>query len=152
MVDSDTVLSDSILLVRNTIRDNVIDPISATRKSDSNFVMTSYPQRPTQYPIITVRGIGMPSLTKLGARSSIYNALVPIEVRVWARNEKEKINLTEQWINVMRTNQLSGNDFVDSERLLDFAIVSSVPVDEEGKQGVKSQVTQANFTFLLGET
>ena len=73
------------------------------------------------------------------------------EIRVWARNEKERDELTEQVYNQMRSNQFGGgSSWSDDEELHDFRWVSGVPVDELGEEGIKSMVLNCEFMFALG--
>jgi len=104
LVNSSTLLSDTILFIRNDLRSNIIDPIASTRSSNEKFLMTSYPKRNTTYPIITVRG-EIASSSKLGQQSEKHLMNFRMEIRIWARNEKEKNNLFDEVFTRMRINQ-----------------------------------------------
>jgi len=150
MVSTDTFLQDSALLIKKVITDNITDPISNSRPFDSKFVMTSYPARKAIYPLITIRIDGVPAMLKMGMRSELRYTTVPIEVRVWARNEKERDILTQNIINILRTNEFGTGSTSDTNELHDFNLVSSVPVDETGIEGIKSMVMTFNYFFVLG--
>lgn len=151
VVSSTTFISDSELLIRNLLSNGITDPISAKRPTGQRFVMTSYPKRPegTTYPIITVMSIGTPTDKPLGIGSQLQWVSMNFEIRIWARDMKQKANLTEQVINFLRSNQLSGQNISGSE-LHDFRVLSSVPIFENGENGIKSQVLQVAYKFVLG--
>jgi len=154
MVSTTTYISDTIKFIRNDLLNNITDPISTTRSTNSKFVMTSYPQRPAEYPLITVRHDGGASIKRLGMRSELIWMSIPVEVRVWARNEKEKDTLTQQVINRLRSNQFGGGASTsDDQELHDFDILSQTPIYEEGGEGeisIKSMVISIQYNFVLG--
>jgi len=154
-INTNTFLSETVLFLRDQLLANITDPISSSRVTSgpraSRFVMTSYPTRPTVYPIITIRNDGPTDIQRMGMRSELKWVSIPIEVRIWARNEKERDNLTEQTMNFLRTNQYGGNSTsADDKDLHDFTFLSAVPVDELGQEGVKSMVITVGYNFVLG--
>ena len=151
MVNSTTYISDSTVFLRDNLIGAITDPISSTRNSNSKFVLTSYPARLAQYPLITIRSEGTEEIAKSGMRSELSWVRLPFEIRIWARNEREKDILTQQVINQLRTNQYDGgSSSSDDQGLHDFSLVSAVPVDEPGEQGIKSMVLTVNYKFFLG--
>lgn len=142
-------LSDVTLLIRDDLRTNITDPISGTRGTNQKFVMTSYPERTATYPIITVQNINIVAPARLGMQSEIHQALLPLEIRAWARNVKERDTLTQLIINRLRDNTI--NKF-NPANLYDFNIKSAVNVDEPGDAGIHSKVITVEFKFLLGST
>lgn len=151
MVSTTTFISDTIKFVRNTLDTNLTDPITTSRTGRDRFVMTSYPQRPVKYPILTVRHVGTTDIQRMGMQSELHFMTIPIEVRIWARNEKERDELTEQTINTLRTNNFGVSSSVDSEDLHDLSFDSNVSVDEVGEEAVKSQILQISYSFVVGE-
>jgi len=147
MVSTSTLLSDTILFVRNTLRTNVTDPLLSTRPSTEKWVMTSYPRRAVSYPNITVKGVNL-SDVPLGQQSEQRRVEFEIEVRIWARNEKEKNNLFDSVYTHMRTNQFTGAGTSYNANLYDFDLLSAVEVDEEGEQGIKSRVCMYKYNFI----
>jgi len=151
MVSTSTFIQDTIKFIRNTLSTGITDPISASRTGRERFVMTSYPQRPVKYPIITVRSEGQADIKRLGMRSESSWTKLPIEVRIWARNETEKDSLTQSVHNVLRENQFSGgSSSSDDEELHDFQILSVVPLDESGQTGIKSMIITVQYMYILG--
>lgn len=149
-VSTSTFIKDAILVIRTLLRTNVTDPISSSRSAKSKFVHTSYPQSNVQYPHITIRSEGVPAVNKMGMRSELRWTQLPIEIRIWAKNEEQRDSLTQDVINVLRSNEFGSGSTSDTEELHDFTILSSTPVDETGKEGVKSMVVRAQYMFVLG--
>lgn len=143
-----TFLSDTVLFIRDDLRTNLTDPINGTRKTGSNFVMTSYPQREVDYPLITVKHNGSSQIRRLGLRSEGVLFRLPMEIRVWARNIKEKDNLSEQVVTQLRTNQFGSGSTSEFE-LHDFKINSMIDVDEPGDKGIKSKVIEVEYIAIV---
>jgi len=148
MVSTATFISDSVKLIRDSLQAGIIDPITSSRVGRERFVMTSYPQRGVRYPIITVKAMSIKHLQRLGFQSEATYVRLPLEVRVWARNEKEKDELTEQVYNYFRDNQLTGTD-LSGNGLNDFKLDNMVNVDEDGESGIKSKVIEVSFAVVL---
>lgn len=149
-VNSQTFLSDTIIYIRDDLRDNIVDPISATRPSNENFVMTSFPQRSVTYPIITIRDINTEDIRRLGIGSELHLIRIPLEIRIWARNIKEKDELFQVVVNRLRSTQLSGASSKRAANLHDFKLLSATNVDESGDGATKSKVIQIEYVFILG--
>ena len=147
-LSASTFLSDSTLFVRDGLSTNITDPIVASRAGRERFVMTSYPKRGVKYPIITVRPSNPHDDKRLGMQSEGTWTFLPFEVRVWARNEKEKDFLTQEVITFLRTNQFGTDSSVDFE-LHDYKWVSSFDVDEEGEEGIKSRVMEIQYKAVI---
>ncbi len=147
-VYSATFLSNTINLIRDKLRTNITDPISSIRPANENFALTSYPKRPVTYPIITVtdRGIIQPGRLGMASEGTVLN--VTIEIRVWARNVRERDELTEQIYDYLRTNQLDATGLANSN-LHDFTLSSAVNVDEEGEAGIRSKVCEYRFLVII---
>lgn len=47
-------ISTSVLIIRDYLRNNLTDPIAATRDEDKQFVLTNMPTRSVQYPHVIV--------------------------------------------------------------------------------------------------
>jgi len=146
-ITSATFMSETVLFIRDDLRSNISDPIS--RSNREKFVVTAYPKRNTLYPIITIRNSGPAAPGgRLGMQSEGMKLIVPLEVRVWARNEKERDNLSEQVFARLRLNQFGSGDTSTSKDLHDFSWLSSVPIDEEGEAGIKSMVMEFAYLFV----
>jgi hypothetical protein len=148
-ISASTFISDTIKFVRDRLDANITDPISAARVGRERFVMTSYPMRGTKYPIITVREAGISQNSQLGMQSEATYINFPIEIRIWARNEKEKDFLSQEVYEYLRTNQLAGSNGNVEEGLFDFDLTNSVNVDEDGDNAIKSRVMTFAFNEII---
>jgi len=103
-ISSTTFIKDIILFLRNDLRTNITDPLSR----GSGFVMTSYPEVDVRYPIITLKAVDIDTRS-LGMASEQQWATLMVEIRVWARNEKEKDGLTSLVVDRLRQIQYGAN-------------------------------------------
>lgn len=146
MAARSTLIRDILFFIKNDLSSNVTDPISSTRTAKSNLVMTSYPQRPVEYPLITIK---IPNIeaVRVGMQSTVLDMIVPVEIRVWARNEREKDEASEEIIDRLASIQHISSGSVDND-IHDFQILSSTEVDEPGQKGIKSRVIVAQYSFF----
>jgi len=142
MVETTTFVRDTLFFIKNDLTSNVTDPISARRKADSHFIMTSYPVREAEYPIITIKLVNT-SATRVGMQSKAMDMELDIEVRIWARNVKEKDELFTLVFNRLKDIQFTTTGSINSN-LHDFELLSSVDVEEET---IKSRVTEVKYKF-----
>ena len=149
MVASSTYLKDTILFVRNDLRTNITDPIATKRPSGQTFVMTSYPDKPVTYPLITVKDVNSSEIQRLGMQSELHFLKIELEIRVWARTASERDELTQNVLNRLRSNQF-GSGSENEDNLHDFLILSTLNIDEPGAQGIHSKIMTIQFTFVLG--
>lgn len=149
MVATATFISDTVTFIRDRLSAGITDPMSNSRVNRERFVMTSYPERETRYPIISVK-LSNAFTERTGQISEADWATMTIEVRVWARNVKERDFLFQQVHNFLRSNQFSGGTAsVDDEDLHDFRLLSVVPIDEDGEAGIHSAVAEYEYKTVL---
>ena len=141
-VNSETFITDLIILIRDRLRDNINDPLN--RSANERFIMTSYPQNVVNYPVITVVDTGTRQEGKLGMGSQGTILRLGVEIRIWARNVKERDTLFDEVHEYLRTNQITGDDLNDAN-LYDFNLNSVVNVSEED---VKSKVGEFTWLYL----
>jgi len=141
-VNSSTFTTDVIILLRDSLRDTLDDPI--VRSGNDKFILTSYPSKPVKYPVITITDTGSRQEGKLGMGSQGTVLRLGIEIRVWARNVKERDTLFDAIYDHLRTNQLSGDDLTNAN-LHDFSLDNSVNVSEEN---IQSKVGEFTYLFL----
>ena len=148
-VNSATFLADTINLIRDKIKTNITDPIVTIRPAHEKFVLTSYPKRSVTYPIITItdRGILQPGRLGMASEGTVLN--MNIEVRIWARNVRERDELTQEVYDYLRTNQLDNVTGLADSNLHDFTLSSAVNIDEEGEAGIRSKVCEYNFLIII---
>ena len=115
--------------------------------------MTSFPQRDAQYPMIIVRDNGVSDVKRLGMQSEQSWINIPIEVRVWARNIKERDELSQSVYNFLQKNQIGTGSETINFGLHDFKCTSMLnidDVDENGKDtGVRSKQMNFNWKTII---
>ena len=146
-VESGTFIKDILFFVKNDLSSNITDPITATRNSQSKFVMTSYPQRLAQYPLITVKLTNYRA-TSAGMQTTTMDVVAQIEIRVWARNQKEKDSLANDCYKRLRDIQFTATTGSVANYLYDFELLSAVEVDEDGEDQPKSRVISIQYKFF----
>lgn len=140
-----TFIKDILSFIKNDLNSNISDPLS-TRAKNSAFIMTSYPQRQVQYPLITLK-VTNQSGTRAGMQTDTMDVVVNIEIRVWARNEKEKDDLSTKIYDRLRQIQFTSSTGSIANELHDFTLLSMNEIDEPGEQGIKSRILQIGYTF-----
>lgn len=151
MVSTDTILSGSIIYIRDQLRTNITDPLSRT--NGVGFVMTAYPKRKTDFPVITVRKQNFDFGERLGMQTEAFYATVMLEIRIFARNEKERDNLSEQVMTYLNSNQFPYTTSNTSTQvdLHDFRVVNCVNIDEMTSEGgVLTSSISVTYRFLYG--
>ncbi len=149
MTTKTNLVSDVLFFIKNDLSSNIIDPISIGRATNSKFIMTSYPQRAVQYPLVTIKISDIVGL-RAGMQTTNQDFLLTLEVRVWARNEKEKEELYTKIINRLANIQFTATTGSIANDLFNFNITSSVEVDSEGEsnaQVIKSRIAQITYNF-----
>ena len=141
-VNSSTFITDLIILIRDKLKNNIDDPLN--RPASQKFVMTSYPQSAVTYPVITVTDTGSTQEGKLGMGSQGTIMRLGIEIRVWARNVKERDTIFDEVYDYLRTNQLEGDDLT-AANLHDFTMNSVVNVPEKD---IQSKVGEFTWLYL----
>lgn len=143
MVNSQTILGDTLFFVKDFLDSNISDPIS--RPSGHKFVMTSYPERPTRYPLITIKDINLDS-NPLGIQSEHQLINITLEIRVWGRTISERDKLSQEVIHDLRNNQIGSSGTFHANDLFDFKLLSAINLDEP--DGPKSKILQINMIFI----
>lgn len=140
-----TLLRDLLYFLKTDISSNVTDPIAGTRGSGSAFVMTSYPQREVKYPIITIKITNLEA-NRSGMQITAMDIKMNVEIRIWARNEKEKDTLYNAIMDRLANIQFTASGS-EANDLHDFNILSSIEIDEPGEAGIKSRILQIKYSF-----
>jgi hypothetical protein len=82
-----------------------------------------------------------------------YYATVLVEARIFARNEKERDNLTEQILTYLNSNQFpyTTSNTSTNVDLHDFRILSCVNIDDmDSENGYLSTSIMLQYKFLYG--
>lgn len=145
-VTTGSFISDSILFLRNVLRSGIQDPLSGRTGS---FIFTSYPKSNTVYPIITIKNTGI-TTQKLGMSSETSLSNMRYEAKVFSKNSKECDNLTQNIINILRTNQF-GTNSTNDEQVFGFKIDSVVPVvTDDGINTIHQKSITFTYKIFLG--
>ena len=148
MAAKTTLIRDFLYFIKNDLSSNITDPDSSKRPTTSKFVMTSYPERLVHYPIITIKLTNLEA-RRAGMQVTTQDITLNLEVRIWARNEKEKDSIATDVLNRLANIQFSagGSELSDFH---DLFIGSAVEVDEPGegdKAGIKSRIFSIVYKF-----
>lgn len=149
VVNTDTFIADAIFFVKDQIDSNITDPISSTRPSGQKFVLTSYPKEPVSFPIVTVVDDGIEDV-KLGQGSEQRQVFITVEVRMWARNVKERDELAQDIYNQFRSTELDESTGSAANNLHDVGIQPMRNVDDGGERGIKSKVLPLRYYMMIG--
>src|SRR3990167_998389 len=144
MVQSQSILADTIFYVKDFLNSNITDPI--TRPGNEDFIMTSYPTRAVRYPIITIKDLNSNDLGALGLQSEASLYYIDMEVRVWGRNVKERDQLAQEIYNDLKNNQIGASGTSQANDLHDFRLLSMVNLSEA--DGPKSKIITFRFMFI----
>lgn len=144
-ISTSTFISDVVIFIRNLLRTNITDPLSRT--NGVGFVMTAFPKRQTQYPLITVKASNAPT-TKLGMQSEVHLVTMSLEIDTYGRNAKEGDDLAQDVINVLRSNQYGVNS-TDVEEIHGFVLTSMVPIPDDGDGDNMVHHKNLNFEYKV---
>ena len=135
-----TFLADTVCLIRDKLKTN----ISAVNSR----VYTSYPQVGVVYPMISIvdRNISQPQRLGMGSEGTLIN--ITLEIRIWARNVKERDELFDSVYNYLKNNQLDDTTGLVASNLIGFTMTSALNISEEGEAGIKSKVMEIKFQFI----
>jgi len=139
-----TLLTDVFSFIKTALA-GITDPIASSRGSTSSFIMTSYPQREVKYPLITIKCSNFVA-PRSGMQTTAQDMRLNLELRIWARNEKEKDSLFIQVQNALADAQFTGSGSV-ANSLHNFDVLSGIEIDEPGEQGIKSRILQIKYNF-----
>ena len=150
VITSSKLMSETILFIRDRLRVGITDHESTIRTTaGQQFIMTSYPRREVMYPLITIKGLNATDEI-LGQGSETSRVTFAIEVRIWARNEKEKNNLFDDVYSYLRQNQIPSSTANTSQnvQLFDFKLLSATEIDDPGEEGIKSRILNVEYKFI----
>ena len=145
-VESNTFIRDILFFIKNDFLSNITDPESGKRSANSEFIMTSYPQRLVQYPLITIKLTNF-TATSAGMQTNAMDVTAFIEVRVWGRQEKEKDELANDCYKRLRDIQFTSGGS-RANYLYDFTLLSAVEIDEPGTDQPKSRLLNIRYNFF----
>lgn len=149
MVEKDTIIRDVLFFLKDDFNSNITDPISSDRTNNSRFVMTSYPVRPVEYPVVTIKCTNI-EMIRAGMQTTAQDITLSIEIRIWARNQKEKDEIATDILNRLSDIQFTSSTGSVDNNLHDLLIGSAIEIDEPGESGaqvIKSRVLSIQYKF-----
>lgn len=141
-MERETLIRDLLNFIKTDLSNNIEDP---RPDRTGNFIMTSYPQKEVQYPLITLKVTNLEA-KRSGMQVTALDIRMNVEVRVWARNEKEKDSIYCLIMDRLANIQFD-SDGSENNDIHDFNILSSIEVDEPGEGGIKSRILQCTYKF-----
>lgn len=148
-VTRSNIIHDVLFFIKDDLDGQITDPFSSKRSAKSKFIMTSYPQKPAQYPIITLRIANIEAL-RAGMQTTAQDITITLEIRIWARNEKEKEIIYQQVSNRLKNIQFTASTGSIANNIHDYNELSAVEVDEPGESGgkvIKSRIITCVYRF-----
>ena len=128
MATRSNLYADLLFFVKDDLNDNITDPISSSRSGRSSFVMTSYPHREVQYPLITVKIANLEAF-RAGMQTDRLDMTLDFEIRIWSKSQAQRDQLTQQIIDRLADIKFTSSGSVES-KFHDFGITSATDVDE----------------------
>jgi len=145
VVESATFVRDVLFFIKDDLTTGVDDPLTG-RTTQSNFIMTSYPQRLVEYPLITIKLLNYDA-TRAGMQTKAMDVTLAIEVRVWGRNQKEKDELANNCYKRLRDIQFTASTGSIANNLHNFTLLSATELDEPGEDQPKSRILNIQYNF-----
>lgn len=149
-IASGSVIRDVTLLIRNLISGAGLDPVSGARAnvSGARFVMTNFPERNVVYPMITVEARKQ-AAEKLGSNSQSMKVPVTVTTRTWSKSKGQADQLADAVFRVLQTSQSGGALSTEGNGLYGFTGLAEVDVDDPGKEGIHSKVSEFGYYVLV---
>jgi hypothetical protein len=146
VVESATFIRDVLFFIKNDLLTNITDPIVSKRSGSSGWVMTSYPQKLVQYPLITIKMTNFNG-TRAGMQTNAMDVTLNLEIRIWGRDQKEKDTLGNSVYKRLRDIQFTTTTGSIANSLNGFTLLSATEVDEPGEDQPKSRILQIKYNF-----
>ena len=135
-------IRDSTFCIHNLLSGNITDPQSANRATGEQFTMTSWPDRPVRYPVITVQQTGFESSYAGIASNNTINH-ISFEINVWSKSIAEKESLAGSVFAVLAQNQT----ITAASGLMDLRFYNITNLDEDGPDGVHRKLLGVRYLY-----
>jgi len=145
-IESSTFIRDVMFFIKDDFLNNITDPLKR-RKNTSKFVMTSYPQREVQYPLITIKLVNQEA-SRAGMQVNAMDVTIQLEIRIWGRNQKEKDDIANECYKRLRDAQFIAETGSVANNLHDFRLLSATELDEPGEDQPKSRLLNIQYIFF----
>jgi len=145
-ISSATFIRDTLFFIKTELL-KITDPLLGKRSNNSKFVMTSYPQRLVEYPLITIK-LTNQSAAPAGMQVKSMDVTIELEIRTWGRNQKEKDELSNDCFKHLRDIQFTASTGSIANNLHNFRLLSSSEIDEPGEGNPKSRILNVQYNFF----
>ena len=144
-INGSNLISKGTLFIRDLILDNVTDPISGTRQSNSKFCTTSWPGRITNYPIITIEQTNMTEGV-LGHSSNDTLRIPEFTINVFSLNVKQRDGITGSILQLFRTNQhaTTGSGFIENS-LYAYSLKNCFNMPDPSDKRIRRKVIEVEW-------
>lgn len=151
VVAGSRLIHSASLVLRSLIASGTTDPLGSDRAATSPFVMTAYPQRNVQYPVVVINTRRVNS-ERLGVSTSGTIDTIHADVDVFSRTVRERDVVADNIFDALRTSQFDVNASRGTGTLpyglWDFNLVSETAFDEEGPEGLHRKVLGFQYKFV----
>lgn len=139
-------MSDIFSYLVTDLNNNINDPLATSRPANERFVLTAYPKRAVSYPVITLR---MPQIQayRAGMQTNAIDTYITVEIRIWARNTKERDTIYQDVVNRLKDIQYIANTGSQDSGLHNFKILNTQEVNEDGDNTPKSRIINVSYAY-----
>lgn len=117
-------------------------PYSKSSVYWNSFVRTHWPERNTDYPMVSV-SVNANGNSKTGVSCSNFFNNCTAELRVWSKSIKQRDDIVDDVLTVLSRN--IGSACVDPYNLFGLKLSNYNVIEEEGKWGVKQGIMEYDF-------
>lgn len=152
MVSDTAILHDALLSLRAIVSSGTTDPISATRGTNSKFVMTAYPERPTEFPLIVITDAGI-NATSLGQQSEAQEVSLTFRIDIQSTtigySSQGRDRIWDDMYDALRTSQMgvAGWSGTQSHGLHNFRLLNTFNIDEPGPKGIHRKIATVSYDY-----
>lgn len=150
-VRSTNILEDTVTKIATFLRNNVTDPIAATR-AQTRWVFTSYPERNIEYPIVTITQAAERD-EHISIGSEYKAAYITLRIEVWSHFTDERDQVWDDIYDEFRTHYTTADangDKITGLGLHDMIITNCLDIDTEaptGKGHIHRKIATIQFTY-----
>ena len=152
-VTDTTIISNTVLYIRDLLLNNITDPKQSVRPATSKFVMTEFPKRQVStYPVIIVEQARF-STAPLGMASNNQFTSIGLRITIFSLSPKQSDTLTQDVYNVLRTKQETASTGSIANNLVDFQVtnVSNPPPEPVGGYSIYTKIIDIDYNYVTGD-
>lgn len=151
-ISDTTILHDALLALRAICASGCTDPISATRSTNSKFVMTSYPERPTEFPLIVISDASI-TAGPLGHQSEAQEVTLTFRIDIQSTSigydAKGRDRIYDDLKDALRTSQMGVSPLsgTQSHGLHNYRELNTFNIDEPGPKGLHRKIMTISYDY-----